>query len=120
MVELVERIRRGERERRSFRDRRATPRVVVSLSVEVRAEGVKAPLRTTHDLSTFGLSIRSGPTLKPGTPLVLTLFLPDDTATPLELHALVVAPFQGTQGLRVKFVDPPLETARRIHRLIAP
>jgi hypothetical protein len=51
-------------ERRSFRERRATPRVVLMLNLELEGADT-ASLRSvhrTHDLSTFGLAIRTGAT----------------------------------------------------------
>lgn len=116
---LIDRIRHGAKERRSFRDRRATPRVAVGLPMELRVAGEKQPHVRTHDLSTFGLSVRTGPSLPRGTVLSLTLFLPDRPEAPVQLDGVVVAAFQASVGVRVKFVDPPLDAVRRIHRLLA-
>jgi hypothetical protein len=116
--QLFARIQKGGPERRSFRERRATRRVAVSFELEARAVGVEVLAQRTHDLSTFGLSIREGSPLEKGTALALRLLLPDDPATPLALHGVVVGPFDEQGGVRVKFVDPPLEAVRRIHRLV--
>jgi hypothetical protein len=119
MAKLLERIQRGDKERRSHRERRATPRVAVALDLEAVGDG-EALLRTTHDLSTFGLAIRGGPTMRTGATLALRLFLPDAPDEPLQLTAVVVGAFDAAGGVRMRFVDPPLEAVRRIHRLVAP
>ncbi len=118
MVRLFERIAKGEKERRSFRDRRATRRVAVALDLEAHTTSGEAFAQRTNDLSTFGLSIRSGPTPKKGSPVSLRLFLPDHPDAPLQLTAVVVSAFDEQGGMRVRFVDPPLEAVRRIHRLV--
>jgi hypothetical protein len=119
MVQLLDRISRGEKERRSFRERRATPRASVALTLEASGEGETA-LRRTHDLSTFGLSVRTGPTPRKGVTLALRLFLPDAPEAPLELSAVVLGPFDSAGGVRMRFIDPPIEVVRRIHRLVTP
>jgi PilZ domain len=118
MVRLFERIAKGEKERRSFRDRRATRRVAVALDLEAHTSTGEAFAQRTNDLSTFGLSIRSGPTPKKGSHVSLRLFLPDEPDQPLVLTAIVVSGFDEGGGMRVRFVDPPLEAVRRIHRLV--
>lgn len=117
LVKLMQRIQTGAPERRAFRERRATPRVAVSLSVETR-DGAETVMLRTHDLSTFGLGIASGPTPKKGSRITLRLFLPDDPTAPLELLALVLGPFGEKGGARMKFINPPVEAVRRIHRLL--
>jgi hypothetical protein len=117
MVKLFDRIKQGESERRSFRDRRATPRVNVGLTLET-GEGDEALRLVTHDLSTFGLSISGGATPKKGTKLSLRLFLPDEPTDPLVLEAEVLGPLGEDGGVRVKFIKPDLEAVRRIHRLV--
>lgn len=117
VVKLFQRIQKGEKERRNFRDRRATPRVAVGLDIEARA-GDETMMLQTHDLSTFGLSIAGGATPKTGTMLALRLFLPDDPANPLELKAEVVGSFDASGGVRVKFIKPDIDAVRRIHRLV--
>lgn len=117
MARLFERIRQGAEERRSFRDRRATPRVTVGLALEARA-GDEAMRLVTNDLSTFGLSIRGGPTPKKGARLTLKLFLPDEPTEPLLLEGVVLGPLDEEGGVRLKFIDPPLEAMRRIHKLV--
>ena len=117
MVKLFDRIKQGESERRNFRDRRATPRVNVGLSLEAGA-GHDTMRLTTNDLSTFGLSISGGKTPKKGTRLTLKLFLPDEPTTPLVLDAEVLGPLGREGGVRVKFLKPDLEAVRRIHKLV--
>jgi hypothetical protein len=72
----------------------------------------------THDLSTFGLSIRGGGTPKKGTRLALKLFLPDDLTAPLVLAGEVLGPLDDEGGVRVRFIKPDLEAMRRIHKLV--
>lgn len=117
MVKLFDRIKEGEAERRSFRDRRATPRVSVGLTLEADA-GAETMRLVTNDLSTFGLSIRGGRTPKKGTKLSLKLFLPDDLTAPLTLAGEVLGPLDDDGGVRVRFIKPDLEAMRRIHKLV--
>ncbi len=107
------RIRNGENERRSFRERRASRRVSVGLPLE--ANHIRL---LTNDLSTFGLSIRGGKTPRRGTRLELKLFLPDLPEEPLQLDAEVLGPLGDEDGVRVKFIKPPLDAVRRIHKLV--
>jgi PilZ domain len=120
MVKLFDRIKHGEGERRNFRDRRATPRVNVGLTLEANAADSTADTMrlVTHDLSTFGLSISGGATPKKGTRLSLKLFLPDEPTEPLLLDAEVLGPLGSEDGVRVKFIKPDLEAVRRIHKLV--
>lgn len=117
MEKLFARIRTGDGERRSFRERRATPRVNVGLALEAR-DGDRTVRLVTHDLSTFGLSISGGRTPKKGTKLRLKLFLPDEPTDPLLLDAEVLGPLDATGGVRMKFLEPDLGVMRRIHRLV--
>lgn len=117
MVKLFDRIKQGEGERRSFRDRRATPRVNVGLALEAGA-GEETMRLITNDLSTFGLSISGGATPKKGTKLTLKLFLPDEPTTPLVLEAEVLGPLGRDGGVRMRFIKPDLEAVRRIHKLV--
>lgn len=117
LEKLVERVRKGQPERRSFRDRRATPRLKAAVALETRA-GSTSRRYVTHDLSTFGLSIASGPTPRKGARLTLKLFLPDKPDEPVELDAQVLGAFNDAGGLRLKFVEPPLPAVRRIHKLV--
>jgi len=118
LVKLMARIQNGAPERRAFRDRRATPRVAVTIDIEADdAEGERVMMRT-HDLSTFGVGVSSGPTPRKGSKILIRLFLPDDPTTPLELKVLVLGPFGEQGGARMKFIDPPVEAVRRIHRLL--
>jgi hypothetical protein len=116
--QLFERIQKGEKERRSFRERRATPRVAVGITLETEEAGTRV-MAQTYDLSTFGLSIRSGYTPPKGKVMSLRLFLPDDLAAPLQLKAEVLGPFDEEGGVRMRFVKPDLEAVRRIHRLVS-
>jgi hypothetical protein len=117
MVKLFDRIKQGEGERRSFRDRRATPRVNVGLALEADS-GDQTMRLVTNDLSTFGLSISGGVTPKKGTRLQLKLFLPDEPTEPLLLDAEVLGPLGKDDGVRVRFIKPDLEAVRRIHKLV--
>jgi hypothetical protein len=117
MVKLFDRIKQGESERRSFRDRRATPRVNVGLALEAD-HGDERMRLVTYDLSTFGLSISGGATPKKGTRLTLKLFLPDEPTVPLVLAAEVLGSLGPDDGVRVKFIKPDLEAVRRIHKLV--
>lgn len=117
MVKLFDRIKQGEGERRSFRDRRASPRVNVGLALEADA-GDETMRLVTNDLSTFGLSISGGKTPKKGTRLTLKLFLPDEPTEPLVLKAEVLGSLGENEGVRMRFLNPDLEAVRRIHKLV--
>lgn len=116
--QLFERIQKGEKERRSFRDRRATPRVAVGITLETEDAGTRV-MAQTYDLSTFGLSIRAGQTPARGKVVSLRLFLPDDLDAPLQLKAEVLGPFDEDGGVRMRFVKPDIDAVRRIHRLVS-
>lgn len=107
----------GERDRRAARERRATPRVEVELDCEERHEGTRF-FRITKDLSTFGLSTRSGFPHELGTRLDLRLYLPDDPQDPVCVQAEVVGWHNEDGGMRLAFRSPPAETVRRIHRYL--
>lgn len=117
MVKLFDRIKKGEVERRNFRDRRASPRVTASFGLEAAA-GEDTMCLLTRDLSTFGLSISGGRTPKTGTRLTLKLFLPDEPTEPLVLQAEVLGPLEEEGGVRVRFISPDVQAVRRIHRLV--
>ncbi len=117
MVKFFDRIKDGADERRSFRERRATPRVAVGLALEADA-GEQTMRLVTNDLSTFGLSIRGGPTPKKGSRLTLKLFLPDDPTVPLVLEGEVLGPLDDEGGVRLRFIKPAVEAMRRIHKLV--
>lgn len=108
----------GDPERRSFRERRATPRVPVELECEEK-HGDTRYVRLTTDLSTFGMSTRHGPTPVHGSRLQLKLFLPDEPMAPLKLEAEVLGCYDDRGGMRLKFVRPSLEAVRRIHRYLS-
>jgi hypothetical protein len=114
---LFARLSSGQPERRSFRERRATPRVPVELSCE-ESDGESRSLRQTTDLSTFGISMRQGPTPQKGSRLALKLYLPDQPLVPLELKAEVLGRYDDKGGVRLKFHRPSLEAVRRIHRFL--
>jgi hypothetical protein len=116
--QLFERIQKGEKERRSFRERRATPRVAVGITIETEDAGTRV-MAQTYDLSTFGLSVRAGQTPPKGHIVHLRLFLPDDVKSPLELKAEVLGSFDEDGGVRMRFVKPDIEAVRRIHRLVS-
>lgn len=116
--QLFERIQKGEKERRSFRERRATPRVAVGIAIETEDQGTRV-MSQTYDLSTFGLSVKGGHTPVKGRIVALRLFLPDEPNAPLELRAEVLGPFDAEGGVRMKFVNPPIEAVKRIHRLVS-
>ncbi len=117
LSKLLDRIQKGEQERRSFRDRRGTPRVAVSIDVHTDF-GDEQQVLSTHDLSTFGLSLKGGPTPKKGSSVQLKLFLPDAPTEPLLLKGRVLGSLDASGGARVKFVNPPVEALRRIHRFL--
>lgn len=117
LSKLMERIQKGEEERRAFRERRGTPRVAIAIDVKTR-DGDNQVARTTHDLSTFGLSFKGGTTPRKGTRLTLELLLPDEPAKLLTLKGIVLGALDAKGGARVKFVNPPIEALRRIHRFL--
>lgn len=117
MVKLFDRIKQGEGERRSFRDRRASPRVNVGLALEADS-GDETMRLVTNDLSTFGLSISGGKTPRKGTRLTLKLFLPDEPTEPLVLEAEVLGSLGENEGVRMRFLNPDLDAVRRIHKLV--
>lgn len=116
--QLFERIQKGEKERRSFRERRATPRVAVGITLETEDQGARV-MAQTFDLSTFGLSVRTGHTPAKGRVMTVKLYLPDDPTNPLVLRAEVLGAFDADGGVRMRFVKPDLDAVRRIHRLIS-
>ena len=118
MVGLFSRIQKGAAERRSFRERRATPRVPVELECEEQ-QGDSRYVRLTTDLSTFGLSTRQGPTPIPGARMLIRLFLPDEPLAPLQLDAEVLSNYDAQGGMRLKFRKPSLDAVRRIHRYLS-
>lgn len=118
MVALFERIKNKAPERRSFRDRRATPRKAVALEWEEQVGDARL-VRLTSDLSTFGLSTKDGPAHAPGTRLRVRLFLPDEPLSPLVLTATVVGDWENGRGVRLKFEKPPVDAARRIHKYLS-
>lgn len=107
----------GERDRRSERERRATPRLEVELDCEERHQGTRF-FRITRDLSTFGVSTRSGFPHPMGTRLDLRLYLSDDTQNPICVQAEVVGWHNEDGGMRLAFRNPSAEAVRRIHRYL--
>lgn len=102
---------------RNGRERRATPRMQVMLACEQRIGDVRLKHYTT-DVSTFGLSLKDGPTPKKGTQLTLSLLLPDMPAKPLRMRVQVLGSYDERGGMRLKFFNPPLESVRRLHRYL--
>lgn len=89
----------------------------MQLDIEAE-EGGETVVMRSHDLSTFGVGVKSGPTLEKGSRIAVRLFLPDEPTTPIELKAEVLGPFGENGGVRMKFINPPVEAVRRIHRLL--
>src|SRR5687768_14536445 len=109
----------GERpERRTFRERRATPRFSVEVECEERV-GASRYFRITSDLSTFGLSTRHGWPHEVGTRLQILLYLPDGLEKPVEVEAEVVDHFNAQGGMRLAFRNPKVDVLRRIHRYLS-
>ncbi|MFL5321822.1 MAG: PilZ domain-containing protein [Myxococcaceae bacterium] len=102
-------------DRRNDRDRRATNRISVSLDVEERM----GDSFRTHDLSTFGVSTMGGPSYTIGTKLFLSIRLPDGDVRPVTVDAEVVGWHSETNGVRLAFRNPSVDTVRRIHRFVA-
>jgi len=100
-----------------LRERRATPRVRVEVECEERV-GDSRYFHITTDLSTFGLSTRQGGPYAPGTRIQIVLHLPDGLRKPIVTGAVVVAPFDGRDGLRLAFRKMPLEGVKRIHQYV--
>jgi len=104
--------------RRLTADRRATPRVQAEIICVERLAAGRRFLRTTHDLSTFGLSTRYGHLHPVGTRLDLELQLPDEGSRPLQVRAKVVGHLGQGGGMRVAFRNPSRDTVRRLHRFL--
>lgn len=100
------------------KERRATPRMHVMLECEQRIGDVRLKHYTT-DVSTFGLSVRDGPTPRKGTRLTLSLLLPDAPAKALKMRVEVLGSYDERGGMRLKFRNPPLESVRRLHRYLS-
>lgn len=117
MVKFLERIAHGEKERRSFRERRASARLSIALPLEVTV-GESSLRLVTNDVSLFGLSLLSGTSPRKGTQLMLKLYLPDNHEAPLRLRAQVLGPLGTSGGVRLKFLEPAVDAIRRIHHLL--
>ena len=98
-------------------DRRATPRVPAEIICVERMEGTRY-LRTTYDLSTFGLSTQYGHMHPVGTELDLELQLPDESSRPLLVRAKVVGHVGRTGGMRMAFKNPSRDAVRRLHKFL--
>src|SRR3954469_13219949 len=98
-------------------DRRGTPRGHAEVICVERVEGTRY-LRTTYDLSTFGLSTQHGHVHPVGTELDLELQLPDDSSRPLLLRAKVVGHVRRTGGMRMAFKSPSRDAVRRLHKFL--
>lgn len=103
--------------RRLAADRRATPRVQAEIICVERVGGTRY-LRTTYDLSTFGLSTQYGHVHPVGTEMDLELQLPDDSSRPLLLRARVVGHVPRMGGMRMAFKHPSRDAVRRLHRFL--
>jgi len=103
--------------RRLAADRRATPRVQAEVICVERMAGTRF-LRTTHDLSTFGLSTRYGHLHPVGTKLDLELQLPDESSRPVQVRARVVGHLDRRSGMRLAFRSPSRDAVRRLHRYL--
>jgi len=98
-------------------DRRATPRLQVEMICVERVAGTRF-LRTTYDLSTFGLSTQYGHVHPVGTELDLELQLPDESSRPLLLKAKVVGHVGRLGGMRMAFKNPSRDAVRRLHKFL--
>jgi PilZ domain-containing protein len=98
-------------------DRRATPRVQAEIICVERVDGTRY-LRTTYDLSTFGLSTQYGHVHPVGTELDLELQLPDESSRPLLLKATVVGHLGRLGGMRMAFKHPSRDAVRRLHKFL--
>jgi len=110
-------FRHGSSKPKLASDRRATPRVQVEIICVELAAGTRF-LRTTYDLSTFGLSTQYGHVHPVGTELDLELQLPDDSSRPLHIKAHVVSHVGRTGGMRLAFRNPSRDAVRRLHRFL--
>jgi hypothetical protein len=109
--------RQAAAQRRLSADRRATPRVQAEIICVERVEGTRY-LRTTYDVSTFGLSTQYGHVHPVGTELDLELQLPDDSSRPLLLKAKVVGQIGRLGGMRMAFKNPSRDAVRRLHKFL--
>ena len=101
-------------------DRRATPRVEAEIICVELVEGTRY-LRTTYDLSTFGLSTQYGHVHPVGTELDLELQLPDERSRPVLVKAKVVGHVGRSGGMRMAFKNPSRDAVlprRRNHRSV--
>lgn len=110
-------FRQGASTPRLAADRRATPRVLAEIICVERVAGTRY-LRTTYDLSTFGLSTQYGHLHPVGTEIDLELQLPDDSSRPLEVKAKVVGHTSRAGGMRLAFKNPSRDAVRRLHRYL--
>jgi len=104
-------------QRRLTADRRATPRVHAEIICVERVAGTRY-LRTTYDLSTFGLSTQYGHVHPIGTDLDLELQLPDDSSRPLLIKARAVGHVGKQGGMRMAFRQPSRDAVRRLHKFL--
>lgn len=107
----------GRARPRPTADRRATPRMQAEIICVERMDGTRY-LRTTYDLSTFGLSTQHGHLHPVGTELDLELQLPDESSRPVLVKAKVVAHVARTGGMRMAFKNPSRHAVRRLHRFL--
>lgn len=122
---IFEGIERATERRRSNRDRRAAPRVAVMLNLEIEDSdggeggGLRVVYRT-HDLSSFGVAIRSGPTPTRGSLVKLRIFVTDDSPEPIEVGGEVLGSFDTSGGVRVKFLDAAADQLTRLQKFLTP
>ena len=122
---IFEGIERATERRRSNRDRRGAPRVAVMLNLEIEnsqgdaADGLRVVYRT-HDLSGFGVAIRSGPAPETGSLVKLRIFVTDDSPEPIEVQGEVLGSFDENGGVRVKFLNAADEQLARLQKFLTP
>ncbi|HVE84436.1 MAG TPA: PilZ domain-containing protein [Myxococcales bacterium] len=110
-------FRQGAARGRLAMERRATPRLQAEIICVERMAGTRF-LRTTYDLSTFGLSTQYGHRHPLGTELDLEIQLPDDCSRPLLVRAKVVGHNARSGGMRLAFKHPSRDTVRRLYRFL--
>lgn len=108
-------------ERRSLKERRGTPRLVVMLTLELEHDDLGREVRVvchTRDLSTSGVAIRGGAAPMPGARVRLRLFLADGSPDPLMLTGEVVGSFDAHGGARVKLDNVLGADRERLERFL--
>ena len=85
-------------------ERRSGLRLVHPVEFEEHDLDGSGYARCTDDISVGGLSAREGFGRLPGSEVWIRLFLPRGGFVPLELRARVIGPYQGSAGVRLRFV----------------